>query len=327
MFCKYGILDLHCDSLTRKFLPGESPARSSGALDFEKMERGGYLGQVFAVFFPDPAAMESDDLSFFLDCRDRLRAAISGSAGRIAFAQNAAEITANAAAGKMSALLSVEDARFLDCPDPAERLELLAASGVSMVGLCWNRPNGLGYPACRHRELMSRPLTPFGREMACSIAAKGMLVDVSHLSDGGFADVAGLLKGPFVASHSGCRAVCDHPRNLTDGMLRALADHGGVAGVNFYPPFVAGNGCPTLERLADHILHMIAVGGEDLPALGSDFDGFDVRSEPSSADRMPDLIAALRRRGLTARQIDKITHGNAIRVLRGSAPYPAQGTS
>lgn len=317
---KYPVLDLHCDSLTRPTPPGESLARSSGALDFDKMERGGYLGQLFAIFFPDPERQEIDDLSFFLRHRDRIRAAVAEHSDRIALAKNAAEIAVNRSAGKMSALLSVEDARLLAHPDPAkrqERLELFGSSGVCAVGLCWNRPNGLGYPASPHRELMSRPLTPIGREMAEAISKSGMLVDASHLSDGGFADLADLLPGPFIASHSGCRALCDHPRNLTDGMLRTLADHGGVAGVNFYPPFVSGDKRATLERLTDHILHMIAVGGEELPALGSDFDGFECPSAPPSADRLPDLTDVLARRGLTPRQIDRITHGNALRVLGG----------
>lgn len=309
---QYRILDLHCDTLTG---PGDDLNHTDGMLDFEKMEQGGYIGQVFAIFFPDPKGMSEDDLTFFLRHREKLNRALQMHADKIAFARNGAEVLANRDRGKTSALLSIEDARMLDCPALLDtRLNLLTDSGVTIVGLCWNRPNALGYPAA-DPATMYCPLTDFGMDAVDEMARRSMLIDVSHLSDGGFFCVAGRVKSPFLATHSGCRALADHPRNLSDPMLRALAEHGGIAGVNFYPPFVAKDCHPTLDRMADHILHMIAVGGEDLPALGSDFDGFSEKSAPESADRMPDLIETLQKRGLTPRQIDKIACGNALRVL------------
>ncbi len=310
---QYGILDLHCDTLTCQ---GDDLHRIDGMLDFEKMERGGYLGQVFAIFFPDPKGMREDDLAFFLRHRDKFYHALQKHADRIAFAQNASDVTANREQGRMSALLSVEDARMLECEAVLDdRLNLLWDSGVRIVGLCWNRPNVLGFPASADLQMMSRPLTSFGIDAVDEMARWGMLIDVSHLSDGGFYCAAERLKSPFLATHSGCRALADHPRNLSDPMLRILAEQGGIAGVNFYPPFVAKDCHPTLDRVADHILHMISVGGEDLPALGSDFDGFSGKSVPESADRMTELLETLQKRGLTPRQIEKIACGNALRVL------------
>ncbi|MGM9637206.1 MAG: dipeptidase [Eubacteriales bacterium] len=303
-------LDLHCDSLTMA-------EGWKGRVTPKSLRSGGYLGQVFAIYFPDSTGMEESDLDFFDRHVRLLQTLLRENAYVLAFADGYGDLMRNAGQGRISALLSVEDCRILESEQLlSARMRHLRESGVRMLGLCWNRPNVLGYPNSADPEIMNRPLTDLGMDAIDEATRLGMAVDVSHLSDGGFRSVAERLQSPFLASHSDCRALCNHPRNLSDPMLKTLGEHGGVAGVNFYPPFVDKDRQPTLDRVADHILHMISVGGEDLPAIGSDFDGFSGSSCPDSPADLPDLLSILHKRGLTDGQIEKIACGNALRLYR-----------
>jgi len=143
----------------------------------------------------------------------------------------------------------------------------------------------------------------------------GILVDVSHLSDGGFFDVAQVSTKPFVASHSNARALTPHPRNLTDEMLRTLADRGGVTGLNLLPEFTNDRGLPgTVEFLMDHARHIVRVAGEDALGIGTDFDGFDGDLQIQHPSDMPLLFRAMEKE-FTPRQIEKFASGNVLRVL------------
>ena len=165
---------------------------------------------------------------------------------------------------------------------------------------------------------MWQGLTHFGREVVERMGELGMIIDVSHASDGTFRDVMEHAKGPVVASHSNCRDLCNHPRNLTDEMIRELANCGGVAGLNFYGPFLGNPKESRINEMTAHILHMIRVGGSSFPAIGTDFDGFDGMEvqEIADASQMERLWDALKKAGLTERQLDKIWGENVERVLR-----------
>ena len=148
-----------------------------------------------------------------------------------------------------------------------------------------------------------------------------MIVDVSHLSDAGFMDVASKLKVPFTASHSNSREICPHPRNLTDQMLRILGEKGGVAGLNLYGSFVnpmltSGETDCRLADLMKHAHHMADVGGMDCVALGTDFDGFEGEGELRTAADMKNLPEYLHQSGFTWDEVDKITYKNAARVYQ-----------
>ena len=132
-------------------------------------------------------------------------------------------------------------------------------------------------------------------------------------------DVARYSMKPFIASHSNCRELTAHPRNLTDEMIRILSEKGGVAGLNFCPDFVVPRGAQpdsTVGYLASHVLYMLKVGGEDCIALGTDFDGVGGHLEISHPTQMERLFDALHKKGLTQRQLDKFASGNVLRVMR-----------
>ena len=217
---------------------------------------------------------------------------------------------------KISAVLTVEEGGVLN--GQMKRLEELYAEGVRLMTPIWNYENCLGYPNSKNASVMKQGLKPFGKEVVEYMGELGMIADVSHASDGTFWDILKYAKGPVVASHSNCRAIADHPRNLTDEMIHALSDAGGVAGLNFYGPFL---GNPVVSGIVDmvrHILHMIKIGGSEFPAIGTDFDGFDGMKvlEIPDVSHMEKLWNALKKEGVSESQLDKIWYGNAVRILK-----------
>ena len=324
----YSWIDMHCDSLLRAYRNGaDSLWDGAGHQSLKKMAESGQMLQFFAVFFPPRPSEEkesglpesrgpktpAEDLAYFLKLREMLAEQLSAHADRAAPVLNAEEIRRNAAKGIASAMLTVEDGRIVD--SDIHRIAWLREMGVRAIGLTWNHPNCLGFPNSRDPQENRRGLTPFGREAVLVMNRQGILVDVSHLSDGGFFEVAEISQKPFVASHSNARAVVDHPRNLSDEMLLRLADRGGVTGLNLVPEFLNDRDLPgTVEMLLAHARHIVRIAGEDSLGIGSDFDGFDGACEISSPSQMPLLFRAMEKE-FTPRQIDKFTSGNVLRVL------------
>ena len=147
----------------------------------------------------------------------------------------------------------------------------------------------------------------------------GILVDVSHLSEKGFWDVAECAQYPFIASHSCAKALCGHARNLTDEQIRAIANSGGCIGVNFYPEFLANDGICSIDTIAKHTAHLINIGGEESVAIGSDFDGVECLPDGMSgvAD-MQYLADAFSKEGISAAQTERIMFKNMYRVFGDS---------
>lgn len=180
-----------------------------------------------------------------------------------------------------------------------------------MMSLTWNNSTALADGALERRH---GGLTPVGRRVLARMAALGIVVDVSHLSEQSFWDVLEATRGPVMATHSNASGLTRHARNLTDAQLQALARRGGVVGVNFYPAFTGG---PTLTRVLAHIDYLVKTMGVDHVALGSDFDGFAQTVDGlEDVSRLPNLTAGLLARGYTHEDIKKILGGNALRVFR-----------
>ena len=212
--------------------------------------------------------------------------------------------------GETRFMLSVEGCDLL-ARDPA----LLAdwrKKGVRIAALCWNHENVLCTPA---RIAADTPLKPFGREAAKEMQRLGIAPDTSHLNERGFWDLLEMGVVPM-ASHSCARALCDHRRNLTDDQLKALFQAGGYVGVNFYPAFLSSDGQADLERVCDHVVHMLEMGGEGHVGFGSDFDGIECKPVGLDGPQdFPKLISALRGRGLDERLIEGIAGQNLLRYF------------
>ena len=230
-------IDMHCDTLMHAYFHHGEGAdiyhMPEAMVDVRRLREGGALAQFFAIFVPsrwedrdwhgrEPVSQEE----YIRRCVRILERTIRAHGDIMAPALRAEDILSNRARGKLSAVLTIEDGGVVR--GDMARLEWLYGLGVRVLGLTWNYANCFGAPNSQDPAVMSAGLTPFGRDAVVRMQELGMLVDVSHLSDGGFRDVAALVRRPFVATHSNCRAFSPHPRNLTDEMIRALADRGGV---------------------------------------------------------------------------------------------------
>ncbi len=208
-------------------------------------------------------------------------------------AQGARQITrlCDAKENAPNIMLSLEGGEPLESGEAG--VEQLAALGVVMAGLVWNHETALAQPAVGGG---TQGLTQLGRDVARALMRRRIALDVSHLNDAGFADVCRLGR-PFLASHSCCRALCDHPRNLTDEQIRALIGAGGYIGVNFYPPFLTNEKAAYRRDVLRHIDRICQLGGEKNVGLGSDFDGIDeypegLRTAADVPALLDDLAAA-----------------------------------
>jgi membrane dipeptidase len=225
--------------------------------------------------------------------------------------------------GEVSAIVHMEGAEAI-APD-LSNLERWYDRGLRSLGLVWSRPNAFaeGVPF----RFPSSPdtgagLTAEGRALVEACNRLGILVDLSHLNEAGFWDVARLSDAPLVATHSNAHALCPASRNLTDVQLGAIRDSGGVVGVNFAVTFLRQDGLlvrdTPVTEIVRHIDHLAEVMGVDHVAFGSDFDGAVIPEELGSAAGLPVLVEALRTAGYDDAAVAKITHENWLRVLRAT---------
>ena len=312
-------VDLHCDSILEIYTKKKDLADLAGHINLEKLCRGGVLMQCFAAFIATHDCAERNGIhvgayELFCAMADIFDRQMEIYPDVLAPARSYANVVKNRAEGKISALLTVEDAVPLE--GMIERVDEMYARGVRMAALLWNYENSLGFPNSPDAREHAKPLKPFGREAVERMNELGIIVDVSHLSEGGFWDVADISRKPFIASHSCARALCDHSRNLTDAQLRAVAEHGGIVGVNFNSGFL--NGREDYTPNADIIRHMDYIrqkAGIESVALGSDFDGIDCALELRDCTGLPSLAEAMES-VFTDDEIELISSKNALRVLR-----------
>lgn len=316
---KLPYIDMHCDTLMG-FAENESFSllENQASVDFARLQKGDAAAQFFAMFFPqwrDPAPMTDDEYLHRL--HTGLQRAVEAASDRIAMAYTAADLERNLASGKLSAILTVEDARWVQ--NDLSRLDRLYEMGVRAIALLWNHENCMGYPNSTDPAVMQRGLKAFGIQSVERMNELGILIDVSHLSEGGFWDVAKYSKKPFIASHSNARALSPHQRNLSDEQLRALGQAGGVTGINFCPAFLhADPSCnrSTVERMVAHAAHIVNVAGLEACGLGSDLDGIGGELEIGSCDRMSLLWDALQAAGFSEDAVEQIAYRNVLRVMR-----------
>jgi len=320
-------IDLHCDTLMQAIKGDVTDVVEvkGSMLDVKRMKLGGASTEFFAIFFPpqkESGFIElegkkfSDDEYFDLLYKC-YKSTMQVGKDYIAEAMNADDIVKNESEGKMSGILTFEDGRIVD--GSLEKMKKYYDMGIRLITLTWNGENCFGYPCSKDADAMNKGLKPFGKEAIEYMNELGILIDVSHLSDGGFWDVAELSKAPFIASHSNCRSLSPHQRNLTDEMIKKMAQKGGVSGINFAPQFLDSDITAkdsTLELLSLHLRKMIDVGGEDFPALGSDLDGIGGNLEVGCISKMSLIFDRLKADGVSERIIEKIAYGNAFRVIR-----------
>ena len=316
-------IDFHCDTLLMLVDEAEGQSLYSNevaSVDFKRLKKSEAMAQFFAMFLMDEETINehfgSDD-EYINKLAKMLKDEVTKNSDIMSMAYNAEDLLKNYRSQKVSAFLTIEDGRSVD--GKLEKLDKYYDLGVRLITLTWNYENCFGYPNSKDPEIMNKGLKSFGKEAIEYMNHIGMIIDVSHLSDGGFYDVAKISKKPFVASHSNARALSPHQRNMTDDMIKILAEKGGVMGLNFAPHFL--NEDITLEDskielMVKHLNHIKNIGGEDVIALGSDFDGISGNLEIDSSDKMYLLFDALKDSGWSERLIEKLAYKNALRIIK-----------
>ena len=266
------VFDGHCDTILRCYLEGGGFRERPGHLDLTRTRKFSRYAQFFACF-GEPEDMPGRPLwEVFQEEVALFRREMEQNADRVVFCRSGREAEAAFAGGRAAAFLSAEGAELLDCD--LDKLRQAHAWGVRAVNLTWNHANDL---SGSNAEETDRGLSAQGRAFVDQMGRLGMLVDVSHLSDPGFWDVAERVDGPFLASHSNSRAVFSHPRSLTDAQFTAIIDHNGVAGLNLYARFLGERA--DVDTVVAHLEHWLELGGEQNVCLGGDLDGCSLLPE------------------------------------------------
>lgn len=331
------IIDFHCDTLyklsdspDRFFLPANL---SRSHVFYEGLCSSGTLLQCFALFTDLYDKTLSSPVSRLRKQISCFQTMLTRSKGHLVQIRTADELALCHSQKKIAALLTVEESCLTH--DPLGLLPELASLGVRIATLTWDYPNLLGTTALNvipsAGEQANNPfscftqlhapdtgLTPLGHDFLSEAERLGILMDVSHLSDAAFYDVARHGKRPFLATHANARAICNHPRNLTDDMLRIIGECGGVVGLTLYEPYlVSGSATPEelFLALVRHAKHILSVAGSDALVLGTDFDGIPGNKAVSDITQLHRLEEAFLKAGLRSTIIEKISYKNGLRFL------------
>ena len=302
------LFDAHCDTAFELFRKGQHLSENKCHIDLKRAEAYSCYGQLFA--FCSLAGLQHLPWSareLLLQPLAYLRREVAENEERIAFAASGEEAGLLHSRGKMAALLSVEGAEVIDC-DPAQ-LPWLRAQGFVMTTLTWNADNALAGYHGGHTGLH-----PQGRDFVREAQRVGMRIDVSHLSEAAFWDLMKITEAPIVASHSNCRSLWDHSRNLTDDQLRAIRDTGGAVGLNLYPPFLGE--AADFDCLRRHLEHMLRIMGEKQVMLGGDLDGCEELAQGfAGVESYGTFYEYLRSKGYQQSLLEDIFYDNLLRLL------------
>ncbi len=330
------VIDMHCDTILA-LLEQEENGHSINYLEndlsinLNALKKGNVLAQNFALFtdLKKRAIPEEETMKLYdLYCR-----MLEEHSDLIAPVLTYGDIAKNEKEGKISALLTLEEGDVVF--SSLAMLRNYYRMGVRMIALTWNYPNRIGSPNLSAYEYKDSKipdplqrvdtehgLSEFGIDYLREMEKLGIIVDVSHLSDAGFWDVVKYASRPFVASHSNARKICGVARNLSDEMILALHEKGGVMGLNFCGDFLSEDRTNTsrIEDMIQHIDHIKKIAGIDVIGIGSDFDGINSQLEVADASQFDLLANALLEHGYSQEEVEKIFYKNVLRVYSQVLP-------
>lgn len=343
------IFDGHNDILLRLLeAPGNREAiwlkgEGKGHLDLPRMKAGGFAGGFFAIYLPSPVAHDSAAYSAMMEnppysvplpdliaVDEGLSPAFAAaglllwmersSDGAFRLCRSAADLRDCLNRGVIAGLMHMEGAEAID--EGLDNLHAFHAMGLRSIGPVWSRPTifGHGVPFAFPSSPDTGPgLTDAGKRLVRECNQLGIMIDLSHMNEAGFNDVAALSHAPLVATHSNAHAICPSSRNLTDRQLAVIRDSGGMVGLNYAVGFLNSDGKKDASRGWDamlrHLDHLISVLGEDHVGLGSDFDGAEITAVLGDVAGLPRLVDALRQHGYDDPLLKKICHENWLSVL------------
>ena len=306
-------LDTHCD--TPMFFPQnvDFGTRDPKLLvDLHKMTEGHQDATIMVAYLPQTMPLTEHPKQYTDDIFDKIEAIVAKHSQHVAIARTPDDLWQHKHQDKKSIMLGIENGHALE--GSLDNLRHFAQRGIVYMTLCHNGDNDICDSA--RGEHTHNGVSAFGREVISEMNRLGIMVDLSHAGEKSFYDALELSMTPIVCSHSSCRALCDHPRNLTDDQMRALAQHGGVMQVTLYHGFLVKDGEATLDDAMRHLEHAIEVMGIDHVGLGTDFDGDGgIRGLASSAELL-NYTRELLKRKFSEADIQKLWGGNFLRVMR-----------
>ena len=305
------MIDLHCDTIMQLLDHPDSGDlyRNTWKIDIEKLQKAHSKIQDFALFIN--LGKTNDPYGRYEEMRNLCTTQIHLYGEHIQHVLSYQDVESVYESGKIGALMSIEEGGVLG--GDLDKLKQAYQDGVRLITLTWNYPNGLGEPHCGEQH---KKLTPKGIEFVEAMQDLGIVVDCSHLNDAGTEQLGDILDVPFVASHSNAREVTAHTRNLPDNLIKLIANKGGVIGLNFAQSFLGTSPVSRIDDIVKHGLYLINKGGEDVVALGTDFDGIKPNTEIKDASEMYRLYDAFNEAGLSVEQCEKLFWKNADRLLK-----------
>lgn len=332
------VFDGHNDVLLRMMQPGQPDpvqafleGEARGHIDLPRAKAGGLAGGLFAIFVPSPSHAPDADGNFVApDQASALNQTLAmarkllelevRSAGQVKICRTAGEIETCIEQGVLATVLHIEGVEAFG-PD-LHALHVLHAAGLRSLGPVWSRPNRFAYGVpfrFPHSPDLGPGLTDDGKALIRECNRLRVLVDLSHMNEQGFWDIASLSDAPLLATHSNAHALCPHSRNLTDKQLDAIRESRGLVGVNYGVIFLRDDGKRNLdtplEVVADHVSYLAERMGIECVALGSDFDGTTVPNELADAAGLPRLLNVLRKRGFDEASLERVAYRNWLDVL------------
>ena len=305
------MIDLHCDTMMQLLDNPDSGDlyRNTWKIDIEKLQKAHSKVQDFALFIN--LGDTNDPYGRYEEMRNLCTTQIHLYGEHIQHVLSYQDVESVYKSGKIGALMSIEEGGVLG--GDLDKLKQAYQDGVRLITLTWNYPNDLGEPHCGEQH---KKLTPKGIEFVEAMQDLGIIVDCSHLNDAGTEQLGDILEVPFIASHSNAREVTAHTRNLPDNLIKLIANKGGIIGLNFAQSFLGTSPVSRIEDIVKHGLYLINKGGEDVVALGTDFDGIKPNTEIKDASEMYRLYDAFKEAGLSVDQCEKLFWKNADRLLK-----------
>ncbi|MTI66225.1 MAG: membrane dipeptidase [Firmicutes bacterium] len=307
-------IDMHCDTFLRIHNNKNIGLRRNNLhVDIEKLEKSNSIAQFFALYFDYGKISDNDYLNKLSSMLDTFYKELEKNSDKIKLAVSRNDLEKNMEEDIISAFLAIEEGGILG--NKLCNLRNAYRLGVRLITLTWNYPNYIGFPNNKC-EYKNKGLTEYGEYFIEEMNNLGIIIDVSHLSDKGFFDVCKISKAPFIASHSNSRSIKSHFRNLSDDSIKKLANKGGIIGINFCSEFLGDSNVSKIKDMIIHIKHIKNIGGIDVLALGSDFDGISSKLEIENAGKTHLLVEALYESGFKENEIEKIFYKNAQRLIK-----------
>lgn len=315
-------LDSHCDTPMFFHLGVNLSQRGKNVLvDFQKMQEGKLDVSNMVCYLPQPNEGDpfSKNIHFPIESPkqyvdfifDGIEKQVADSNGMAAIAKNVSDLRENKKQGRRSIMLGIENGLALE--GDLKNVEYFANRGITYITLCHNGDNDV-CDSCRGKQTFGG-LSDFGKQVVKEMNRLGILVDLSHAGEQTFYDCIRESEKPIVCSHSNCRSLCDHPRNLTDDQMRALAENGGIMQITMYPGFLQKDENATILDALAHLKHAISIMGIDHVGIGTDFDGDGGVPGLRNASEMVNLTRFLIKEGYTDEEIEKIWGGNWMKLL------------